>query len=194
VKNRPRSSRYPRLSPRCDPSERRTNYGYCDTNADWIKAYLEQRDFEVEVFSAGRSPYVYAERNVDGAESTVLVYAHFDGQPVDAREWSSPPFEPTLRDGPVEAGGVIKSWKQLAAPVDPNWRIYARSAGDDKAPVIALAAAIDALDSAGLSASVNLKLFLDGEEEAGSPTLERRRGRRRSKPFWISTARVSRPI
>ena len=140
-------------------------------NADWIEAYLQQRGFEVEVFSAGRSPYVYAERNVDGAETTVLVYAHFDGQPVDAREWSSPPFEPTLRDGPVDAGGVAKPWEQLAAPVDPDWRIYARSAGDDKAPVIALAAAIDALDSAGLPASVNLKLILDGEEEAGSPTL-----------------------
>ena len=55
--------------------------------------------------------------------------------------------------------------------LDPDWRIVARSAGDDKAPVIALMAAIDALTSAGSMPDITIKLFLDGEEERGSPTL-----------------------
>jgi len=60
----------------------------------------------------------------------------------------------------------------MQAPFDPEWRIFARSAGDDKAPIVALTAALDALAAGGAELSVNLKLFLDGEEEAGSPHLQ----------------------
>jgi len=59
----------------------------------------------------------------------------------------------------------------MTAPFDPESRLFARSAGDDKAPVSALLAAIDALDQGNIPLSVNLKLFLEGEEEAGSPHL-----------------------
>jgi acetylornithine deacetylase/succinyl-diaminopimelate desuccinylase-like protein len=142
-------------------------------NAQWIARYLTDRQFAVEIFSAGRAPYLIAERLSPAATATVLIYAHFDGQPVDLAEWSDPPFTPTLRDGPVEAGGATVAWTNLETPLDPEWRLYARSAGDDKAPIIALAAALDALDAAGIAPSINLKLILDGEEEAGSPTLAR---------------------
>ncbi len=60
----------------------------------------------------------------------------------------------------------------MQAPFDPEWRIFARSAGDDKAPIVALTAALDALAASGMEPGVNLKLFLDGEEEAGSPHLQ----------------------
>jgi acetylornithine deacetylase/succinyl-diaminopimelate desuccinylase-like protein len=140
-------------------------------NADWITGYLEARGFAVETVSAGGAPYVLAERRFPGATRTVLIYAHFDGQPVDPSEWSSAPFEPVLRDGLVEAGGRLHAWSELEVPVDPEWRVFARSAGDDKAPVIALAAALDGLEAAGLVPSVNVKLVLDGEEEQGSPTV-----------------------
>jgi acetylornithine deacetylase/succinyl-diaminopimelate desuccinylase-like protein len=61
---------------------------------------------------------------------------------------------------------------QAGQPFDPEWRIYARSAGDDKAPVIALNAALDALKAAGQTPSVNVKFVFEGEEEAGSTHLE----------------------
>lgn len=140
-------------------------------NAAWIEAELAARGFSHERVSAGNAPYILAERRFAGAERTLLIYAHFDGQPVDPSEWATPPFEPTLRAGSLEDGAPVVPWSALETPVDPEWRIYGRSAGDDKAPVIALLAALDALELAGIAPSVNVKLILDGEEEYGSPTL-----------------------
>jgi acetylornithine deacetylase/succinyl-diaminopimelate desuccinylase-like protein len=76
-----------------------------------------------------------------------------------------------LRDGPVEAGGRPVPIETLRGPVDPEWRLYARSASDDKAPIAGWLAALDALRAAKVPLAVNLKLFLEGEEEAGSPHL-----------------------
>lgn len=140
-------------------------------NAAWIERYIAKRGFTSQIVAEGGAPYVIAERKQPGASQTILIYAHFDGQPADRRNWSSPPFEPTLRDGPVELAGETINWEGLTT-INPEWRIFARSAGDDKAPVIALIAALDAMESAGDVPSVNIKLILDGEEEAGSPTLD----------------------
>jgi acetylornithine deacetylase/succinyl-diaminopimelate desuccinylase-like protein len=148
------------------------NLADMDRNAEWISAYLEDRGFNTTTVSAARAPYIIAERLSAGAVKTILIYAHFDGQPVAPDDWSSAPFEPVLRDGTVESGGKVLAWPEKDARVDPEWRVFARSAGDDKAPIIALMAALDALDEAGISPGVNIKLFLDGEEEAGSPSLE----------------------
>ena len=63
--------------------------------------------------------------------------------------------------------------ESVRPPFSPEWRIYARSASDDKAPIIALLSALDALRAAAIPLSVNLKFFLEGEEEAGSPHLEK---------------------
>ncbi len=144
-----------------------------DRNADWIVEYLAERDFKSEVVKAGRAPYVIASRLQPGATKTLLIYAHFDGQPVDVSTWETPPYVPTLRTALVEEGGQVVPWKDVVPPINPEWRIFARSAGDDKAPLIALMTALDALDDAGIEPSVNIKLILDGEEEAGSPTLAR---------------------
>jgi acetylornithine deacetylase/succinyl-diaminopimelate desuccinylase-like protein len=139
-------------------------------NAEHISQLLRGRGFEVDLLEAdGAPPAVFAERRTPGAGRTLMIYAHYDGQPVDPDDWASDPWTPALRDGPVELGGRIVP---LQAPFDPEHRIFARSAGDDKAPIIALTAALDALADAGIDLSVNLKLFLDGEEEAGSPHLQ----------------------
>jgi acetylornithine deacetylase/succinyl-diaminopimelate desuccinylase-like protein len=138
-----------------------------DANAEWIQRYIAGRGFSSRVVSAGRAPYVLAEKTVAGAERTLLIYAHFDGQPVEPANWATPPFEPTLKKN-----GETLPWSALdTGELDNDWRVYARSAGDDKAPVIALMHAIDALDAAGITPTVNIKLFLDGEEEFGSPTV-----------------------
>lgn len=146
------------------------NYADMQTNAAFIQKYIGKRGFSSKVVSAGGAPYVVAERPGAEGAPTVLIYAHFDGQPVIPDQWSSPPFEPTLwSDNPLAKGAKKLSWDQDV--LDPKWRIVARAAGDDKAPVIALMAAIDALVAADEMPDITIKLFLDGEEERGSPTL-----------------------
>ncbi|GHF28349.1 acetylornithine deacetylase [Kordiimonas sediminis] len=141
-------------------------------NAAWITDYIHKRGFTSEIVTAGRAPYIIAEKKVSGADKTVLIYAHFDGQPVEPANWATAPFTPTLLTATIENGGQVVPWDQVEGDFNPEWRIAARSAGDDKAPVIALMHALDAMEQAGISPSVNIKLILDGEEEAGSPTLK----------------------
>lgn len=145
--------------------------GMQQRNADWIVEYVKQRGFTARSVTAGGAPYVIAERLTPGASTTVLFYAHFDGQPVQEENWASPPFEPTLRAGPVERGAAALPWPKPGEPINPEWRLFARSAGDDKAPVIGLMAALDAMATAGIEPSINIKLIFDGEEERGSPSL-----------------------
>ena len=85
---------------------------------------------------------------------TLLLYGHYDVQPVSPEEWTTPPFEPTIREGP-----------------DGRERIYARGAGDNKGQWFAHLCAIRALrETTGLAS--NVTLLLEGEEESGSPNLE----------------------
>ena len=145
-----------------------TNTENMHANARWIQRYIGDRGFTSEVVSAGRAPYVIAERHVDDSYPTILIYAHFDGQPVLPSNWATPPFEPTLKEG-----DKVLDWDDaLAQPLSREWRIYARSAGDDKAPVVALMHALDLMQENNIPLAVNIKLFLDGEEEFGSPTLK----------------------
>lgn len=139
-------------------------------NADHISGLLAQRGFGVRLLEAeGGPPAVFAQLDAPGARRTLMIYAHYDGQPVNPDDWASDPWDPVMRDGLVEYGGREVP---MQAPFDPEWRLFARSAGDDKAPIIALLAALDALAAADIAPAVNIKLFLDGEEEAGSPHLQ----------------------
>lgn len=142
-----------------------------ERNADHIESLLETRGFTIRRLSAGGSPYIYAELSSPGAAETVLIYAHFDGQPVQEENWAYPPFSPTLLDAPIQAGGKVIDAANVEGAFDPEWRLYARSAGDDKMPIIALIYALDAMAANDIELSVNLKLLLDGEEERGSPTV-----------------------
>lgn len=143
-----------------------------ERNAEHIIGLLEPRGFATRRLSAGGAPYVYAELDSPGASETILIYAHFDGQPVQEENWTYPPFSPTLLDGPVGAGAKVIDLREADA-LHPEWRLYARSAGDDKMPIIALVHTLDALAANGIELSVNLKLLLDGEEERGSPSIGR---------------------
>lgn len=142
-----------------------------ERNADYIEGLLRERGFDITRLSEGGAPYVYAELETPGAAETVLIYAHFDGQPVQEENWAYPPFSPTLLDGTLQNGGRPVDIADVDGRFDPEWRLYARSAGDDKMPIIALLHALDALAERDIELSVNLKLLLDGEEERGSPTV-----------------------
>ena len=119
----------------------------------------------------GAPPIVYGELIVPGATRTLDIYVHYDGQPVDPSQWTHPPFEPTLYTAALEAAGQPRPLPRDGEAIDPEWRIYARSAGDDKAPIAALLSVLRAFGEGGITPSSNLIFFFDGEEEAGSPHL-----------------------
>ncbi|HLB54145.1 MAG TPA: M20/M25/M40 family metallo-hydrolase [Gemmatimonadales bacterium] len=140
-------------------------------NAALLVRMLERRGVTArQLETPGSPPAVYGELAVPGATRTVVFYAHYDGQPVDTARWASPPWQVTLRDGPLTApgGSRVIPMPQAGQRFDPEWRIYARSASDDKAPIVAMLTALDALREFGIRPSVNLKFFFEGEEEAGS--------------------------
>jgi acetylornithine deacetylase/succinyl-diaminopimelate desuccinylase-like protein len=143
-------------------------------NADLLVEMMKRRDIDAKLLTVPDAPpVVYGELLSPGASRTVVFYAHYDGQPVEAADWMSDPWAPVLRDRSLADGGKEIAWPEKSAAMNDEWRLYGRSASDDKAPIVAMLAALDALREAGLSPSVNLKFFLEGEEEAGSANLER---------------------
>ncbi|MGB5817578.1 MAG: M20/M25/M40 family metallo-hydrolase [Thermoanaerobaculia bacterium] len=142
-------------------------------NAELIRSRLEQRGVAAELWAlTGAPPVVFGALDVPGAERTLGIYVHYDGQPVDLDKWDQPPWSPTLYTGAIEAGGQPRPWPQPGEAIDPEWRIYGRSSGDDKAPLAAIFAALDALEAAAIEPTSNLRFLFEGEEEAGSDHLE----------------------
>jgi acetylornithine deacetylase/succinyl-diaminopimelate desuccinylase-like protein len=144
-------------------------------NAETITAMMEKRGLSPRLLRARDKPappLIYGEWRVPNAARTMVFYAHYDGQPADPAKWTGTgPWKPVLRSAPLERGGQIIPVPAEGARIDPEYRIYARSASDDKAGVMAFIAAIDALKASSMSPTVNVKLVFDGEEEAGSPHL-----------------------
>lgn len=148
-------------------------------NAAKLIEMLEARGIEAHPLPVvGRGLVIFGKLSAPDAKRTVIFYAHYDGQPVDPAAWTeTKPFEPVLRTNSIETGGQRITFPELTSKVPvtyaDDWRIYARSSSDDKSPIVALLAALDALRARKIPVRVNLKIILDGEEEAGSPNLER---------------------
>ncbi|HEV2489743.1 MAG TPA: M20/M25/M40 family metallo-hydrolase [Candidatus Acidoferrales bacterium] len=142
-------------------------------NAARLAEMLNSRGFHTELLPiSGRGPVIVAELAAPGAKRTVIFYCHYDGQPVEPGKWiGTEPFVPALRTDTIDAGGRLIPFPDAPAGYQDNWRIYARSAADDKAPIIAILAAVDAFRAGHIPLAVNLKLVLEGEEEDGSPHL-----------------------
>lgn len=119
--------------------------------AGWLHARLERIGFSAETLATPGHPVVLAEwRKAPAGAPTVLVYGHYDVQPPEPLElWTSPAFEPTVRDG----------------------NIYARGSVDDKGQVWAHVAALEAHLAARGTLPVNVILLVEGEEEVGSEHL-----------------------
>jgi len=133
-------------------------------NAAAVSALLEKRGVKTRLLEVpGAPPVVFGEIDTPGATRTLVFYAHYDGQPLDPKEWASPPWQPVIRPLPAS--------EKIDPPIDPEARIYARSASDDKAPLIAIATALDAIQAARIPMRSNIKFVFEGEEEAGSPHL-----------------------
>jgi acetylornithine deacetylase/succinyl-diaminopimelate desuccinylase-like protein len=140
-----------------------------ERNAEAVRKMMERRGIHVKFLrTPDAPPVVYGEIAVAGAKRTLIFYAHYDGQPVDAKQWAGgDPFRPVLRSAALEKDGRVLPWPRPGDKIDPEWRIYGRSSSDDKAPIIALMAALDRAKPTS-----NIKFFFEGEEEAASPHLE----------------------
>ena len=129
-----------------DPARRDQGHRSAQATAD----LLAQAGFgDVQIVSEGGAPAVIARHAAPPGAPTVLLYAHHDVQPEgDPAQWASPPFEPTERDG----------------------RLYGRGSADDKAGI---ATHLAAFRAHGGSPPVGVTVFVEGEEESGSPSLGR---------------------
>ena len=117
-------------------------------NAALIVQMMKQRELNPRLAGRLKSstpPAVYGEWKVAGAQRTILLYAHYDGQPTDPKQWTGTlPWQPVFRSGAIEAGGQIVVLATHGT-INPEYRIYARSASDDKAGVMAILTAFSAL-------------------------------------------------
>lgn len=140
-------------------------------NADHIVEMMRRRGLSprlLESEDGAAPPLIYGEWLVPGARRTLVIYAHYDGQPVTPSAWTvTPPFEPRLFAGPGRPVAIPAD----NAAIRDDWRLYGRSTSDDKAGVMAILSAVDALRAEGGRPAFNLKLVFEGEEEAGSPHL-----------------------
>ena len=143
--------------------------GQLNKNADLLVSMLQQRDLQPERWqTSGGVPVLFGQKIVPRAKRTILFYIHYDGQPVDPKQWRQPdPFTPVVRTDSIEAGGKVVTDLSNAQYPD-SWRVYGRAAADDKAPIIAFLSALDAIHSKPKN---SIKVILDGEEEGGGPGL-----------------------
>ncbi len=115
--------------------------------SEWAADRLKKIGFKVDIWKTDGNPVVFATHLVDPSRPTVLIYNHYDVQPVDPIEkWKSPPFEPVLKDGFV----------------------YARGASDNKGQCFYTLTALQALFELSKKVNLNIKVFIEGEEECGS--------------------------
>ena len=120
--------------------------------AEWVAGEFRGLGFETEVVATEGHPLVYAESpRIEGAP-TALVYGHYDVQPPEPLElWTSPPFEPTKREG----------------------NLYARGATDDKGQLFTHVKSAEAWIKVEGRLPINLKFLIEGEEEVGSENVEK---------------------
>jgi acetylornithine deacetylase/succinyl-diaminopimelate desuccinylase-like protein len=153
-----------------------TNVADIRRNADHIMSMMASRALAprlLEGDNANVPPAIYGEWLVPGAKRTLVLYAHYDGQPVTPEDWkSTQPFEPKFYSDRLDRGGKQIAFPAADQPINPEWRIYARSASDDKLGVMAILEAVSALKAQGKRPAYNLKIFFEGEEEMGSPNLQ----------------------
>ncbi|MFC2028568.1 dipeptidase [Chloroflexota bacterium] len=120
------------------------------TAGDWVAGRLRSMGMtDIQIFETARHPIVYGEWIISDEKPTVLIYGHYDVQPVDPLElWDHPPFEPTIK----------------------GEDIFARGASDMKGQVVATLSAVESLINT-TQLPVNVKWIIEGEEEIGSPNL-----------------------
>src|SRR5947207_13851230 len=115
-------------------------------NAQYILEMMQRRGLNPQLLEAKTKdvpPAVFGEWKAPGAKYAIVLYAHYDGQPVDLKAWTaSPPFQPTWRSAAFESGGKIVTHPDNGE-INPEWRLYSSAASDDKASVLAIRTGFD---------------------------------------------------
>lgn len=143
-----------------------------EPNIRWLEKAFSKRGFSVKRLPTPAIDLVLAEARRSAELPTVLVYVQVDGQPVDPDKWDQVnPFTPTLKKPAPEGRWETIDLKMLEGPIDPDWRVFARSASDAKGPINMFLAAWDAMAEAGRKPPFNVKVIMDCEEEISSPNL-----------------------
>jgi acetylornithine deacetylase/succinyl-diaminopimelate desuccinylase-like protein len=132
-------------------STRREHKADIERTAGWVAERLRSAGMEkVEIVRTQLHPLVYAESIQIPGRTTILLYGHYDVQPAEPFElWTSPPFEPVVRDG----------------------NLYARGSADDKGQIHLHLKALEALQKVDGTLPINVKVIIEGEEEIGSTSL-----------------------
>ena len=143
-----------------------------EKNVAWCEEHFSARGFSTKRFKTDGPPLLLAERKARRKKAqTVLIYLQIDGQPVDTNYWHQDPYEPTLKQRNSTGAWETIEWSGLQGELDPEWRIFARSASDAKGPVAMFLAALDLMKDQNQSPNFNMKVVMDFEEELGSPHL-----------------------
>lgn len=142
-------------------------------NLNWMDSAFKKRNFETSILKSDGPPLLLAEKATSGSRKTVLIYLQVDGQPVDPTKWrQESPYKPVLKKQTESGEWQEISWSYLQNDkVDPEWRIFARSASDAKGPISMFLTAIDIMKTEKIEPTFNMKVIMDFEEEQGSPNL-----------------------
>ena len=141
-------------------------------NIDWLTTAFQKRGFKTQPLANKGNPLLLAEQIIDTDLPTILFYMHLDGQPVAPSKWNqADPYQAVLKKADENGEWQALPWESVGETVDPNWRIFGRSAADDKGPIIGFLHAMDLLKKEGKKPAFNLKVILDSEEEMGSKYL-----------------------
>ena len=144
---------------------------HVEPNMVWTEKAFENRGFSTQRIETAGMPLLLADYKTRRAKKTVLIYLQVDGQPVDSSKWlQENPYIPVIKKRNQDKWEAI-SWPERLGELDPESRIFARSASDAKGPVIMLLKAFDIMLEKKLSPNYNIKVIMDFEEELGSPNL-----------------------
>lgn len=143
-----------------------------EPNVKWCESAFAKRGFKTQRLETSTVPLLLASREYPKAKRTVLVYLQVDGQPVDTTKWYQPdPYIPVLKELDDQDNWNIIPWNKLEGEINPDWRIFSRSASDARGPVMMFLKTMDILNDYGHQPQYNLKVIMDFEEELGSPNL-----------------------
>ena len=141
-------------------------------NIEWCERSFKKRGFKIQSLKTDRLPLILAEKRFNRNYPTVLFYVQVDGQPVDPTKWfQKDPFLPVLKSMNSKGEWQKIPWDNLKEDFNEDWRVFARSASDAKAPINSFLIALDIMDEQNLEPNYNIKVIMDMEEEMGSPNL-----------------------
>lgn len=142
-------------------------------NTAFIEQWMKELGIETRLLDGqtpGVTPAVFGKVTVPGAKRTLAFYAHYDGQPVNPKQWAAglEPFKPVFLTAPIEQGGKIIPFQPGKDVLQDNYRLSGRGAADDKAGVMTILHAYEALVKSRTKLTNNIIFLFEGEEEVGS--------------------------